>query len=36
MGDSFSDVIAIPEPATLGLISVFGAGLVAVRRIFSL
>jgi hypothetical protein len=32
LGDTFTDVI--PEPATLGLISAFGGGLLFVRRRF--
>jgi hypothetical protein len=34
MGDSFSDVVAIPEPATMGLVAVFGGGLLFFRRRF--
>ncbi len=31
-GDSFDAVTVIPEPATLGLVSVFGVGVLFVRR----
>jgi hypothetical protein len=36
LGDTYQDVNAIPEPATLGLIGVFGGGLLFIRRRFSI
>ncbi|MEI6892813.1 MAG: PEP-CTERM sorting domain-containing protein [Pontiella sp.] len=34
LGDTYTDVGAIPEPATLGLLGVFGGGLLFIRRRF--
>ena len=36
-GDVYADkFVAIPEPATLAFIGLFGGGLIVIRRIFSL
>lgn len=33
LGTTVNDVVAIPEPATLGMIALFGGGLVMLRRL---
>lgn len=33
LGTDITDVIAIPEPATLGMVALFGGGLVMLRRL---
>ena len=36
LGTTVNDVVAIPEPATMGLVALFGGGLVLLRRKFAM